>query len=50
MTTLKWIGWGAFWVLLIDFSGFISWVSSGQQPVDGFYIGAITANIIRLFI
>ena len=37
-------------ILLVDFIGFISWIVSGQQPMDNFYIGSITSNILNLFI
>ena len=37
-------------VLSIDFIGFIAWIASGQLPVSDWYIGMITASIIRLFI
>ena len=37
-------------ILAIDLVGFIAWIVSGQLPVDNFYIGTITANIIKLFI
>lgn len=36
-------------VLALDLFGFIAWFASNQSPADGFYIGAITANIIKLF-
>lgn len=36
--------------LFIDFVSLILWVYSGQHPVDGFYLGSVTANIIKLFI
>lgn len=39
------------WVLVIafmvDFACFIWWTMSGQKPVDSFYVGAISANIIK---
>ena len=34
-------------VLAVDLIGFGMWVMSGQQPVDGMYIGAITTNIVQ---
>ncbi len=37
-------------VMIIDAIGFVAWAMSGQLPVDGFYVGAITTNIIKLFI
>lgn len=36
-------------VLLLDMFGFMLWAVSGQKPVDNFYAGAITTNIIRAF-
>jgi len=42
---------GAFAVIgLVDLLGFTAWILSGQTPADGFYIGALTANFISLFI
>jgi len=37
-------------VLAIDFICFWIWILSGQIPVGSFYLGAITAHIIGLFI
>lgn len=37
-------------ILAIDFLFFVGWVMSGQTPVDGFYFGAITTNILRAII
>lgn len=37
-------------LLLIDAVCFFLWALSGQHPADGFYLGAITKNIISLFI
>jgi len=34
-------------VLVIDFAGFVWWTTSGKKPVDSFYVGAISANIIN---
>ncbi len=36
-------------ILIADFLGFMIWVNSGQMPTDGYYIGEITASIIRFF-
>lgn len=36
-------------ILLIDFMGMLCWIYSGQQPIDNFYIGTISTNIIRFF-
>ena len=33
-----------------DLIGLIAWVLSGQTPQDGFYIGRITAEIIKFII
>lgn len=37
-------------VLLVDVVGFAFWVASGQFPVDDFYVGMVSAEIIKLFI
>lgn len=34
-------------VLAVDVIGFVFWVASGQFPLDNFYVGTITAHIIR---
>ncbi|MEK6897598.1 MAG: hypothetical protein AABW93_03655 [Nanoarchaeota archaeon] len=34
-------------ILLIDIFGFLLWIMSGQYPTDNFYIGTITAHILR---
>lgn len=34
-------------ILVIDFLGFMAWAMSGQHPVDGFYVGAITTNVLK---
>lgn len=47
MKTIKTILFIAFMVLAIDFFGMIGWAMSGQRPVDGFYVGAISTNIAR---
>lgn len=41
------IGGGIGLVLLVDFFGFCAWILSGQTPGDSFYIGSITAHILR---
>lgn len=33
--------------LIVDAVAFVMWALSGQSPIDGFYIGAITKNIIH---
>lgn len=43
MKTLATIAGG---VLLLDALGFMLWAMSGQLPVDGFFIGTITAHIV----
>jgi hypothetical protein len=48
--TLKIIGGLMLAVLMLDALCFMAWVASGQHPVDGFYFGAITANILKVFI
>jgi hypothetical protein len=35
-------------ILVIDFACFIAWGLSGQTPVDGFYAGAITSNVLKV--
>lgn len=35
-------------ILVIDFLGFVFWVILGQYPVDGFYIGRCTVEIIKV--
>ena len=47
--TLKIIGGVIAFILMADAFCFMLWIVSGQYPVDGFYFGAITANILRLF-
>lgn len=37
-------------VLALDALGFMLWAMSGQLPVDQFYIGTITAHIVRAFL
>lgn len=34
-------------ILMADAFGFLLWVLSGQYPADNFYIGTITAHILR---
>lgn len=50
ITTAKIIAGASIAILAIDFVGFASWVVSGQVPVDGFYLGRITAEIIKAII
>lgn len=37
-------------VLVLDFIGFTAWMLSGQHLVDDFYLGTITAHILRAII
>lgn len=46
----KTVGWVIVIVLVVDFFCFMAWVASGQHPVDGFYFGAITANVLKFLI
>jgi hypothetical protein len=39
----------AVWlVMFLDWMCFGAWILSGQTPVDGFYLGRITAEIIKI--
>jgi len=35
-------------IFIVDLLAFTMWTLSGQTPQDGFYIGMITGNIIKL--
>ena len=48
MKILSFIGWSLVAILSIDALGFIAWAMSGQYPIDGFYVGTITAHLLRL--
>ena len=37
-------------VIAIDMLGFVAWIASGQYPLDGFYLGAVTAKVLELLI
>ena len=37
-------------LLVVDVIGFVAWIASGQAPADQFYIGTITAHIVRLLL
>lgn len=37
-------------ILAVDALGFMLWVISGQNPTDDFYIGTITAHVLRAII
>lgn len=45
---LSFIGYTIAGLLALDVLGFIAWVMSGQIPVDGYYLGTITAHALRL--
>lgn len=45
--TIKIIATTAAAVLMIDVAGLALWVLSGQYPADNFYVGTITAHILR---
>jgi len=36
--------------LIVDAVAFVMWSLSGQTPIDGFYIGAITKNILHFVV
>jgi len=36
--------------LVADFFAFFAWIVSGQLPVDGYYLGCITAAVIRFIL
>ena len=37
-------------LVLLDALAYVAWIVSGQTPVDGFYLGSITAHAVGLFI
>lgn len=37
-------------IVAVDITGFLGWALSGQRPIDNFYIGTMTTNLLRLFI
>ncbi len=39
-----------FVYLCIDAFAFVMWAMSGQHPVDGFYVGAVTTTLIKSII
>ena len=47
---LKVVGGAVAVIMVIDALCFTAWIVSGQHPVDGFYAGAITANIVKAII
>lgn len=38
------------WVLFIEFIGFVMWTLSVQTPPDGYYVGRLITEFIKLFI
>lgn len=36
--------------LMLDFVFFFIWVESNQIPVDGFYLGNLTTNILKIIL
>lgn len=34
-------------VVMIDFIGFFAWAFSGQVAPDNFYVGSLTAHVIK---
>ena len=50
MKTIKLVFVAIAIILFIDFAGMICWAMSGQRPIDGMYIGAISTNVIRHFV
>jgi hypothetical protein len=45
--TLQTVGYIAAAIMAVDVLGFMAWILSGQYPADNFYIGTITAHILR---
>lgn len=37
-------------LIIIDIFGFAMWVASGQQPVDGIYVGTLTNHMLKAFL
>jgi len=37
-------------LVAIDMFGFLCWASSGQRPVDNFYVGTITTHALQAVI
>lgn len=46
-TIAQYIGIALIIIIAVDFVGFLAWGFSGQTPVDGFYVGAITRNVLQ---
>ncbi len=34
-------------ILTIDAFGFFAWIMSGQVPADNYYLGTLTAHVLR---
>ena len=47
INTIKAAGYIVAAVMMLDVFGFMAWILSGQYPVDNFYLGTITAHILR---
>lgn len=47
---MKYVVWFIAIVIGVDMLGFLAWVLSGQFPVDNFYIGSITRNVLNLIL
>ena len=45
--TIKTIAGALAVVAMVDMFGFMAWIVSGQTPADGFYVGALTASVLR---
>lgn len=50
MKTIKLFASVALFYAMLDMGGFAMWILSNQTPVDGFYIGTLTAHALALFI
>ncbi len=50
MSRFKEVLWLLLMVMVVDLLGYVAWAVSGQFPVDGFYIGAITHGIVKVLI
>jgi len=44
------VAWVMIAVVGFDALGFVSWVASGQHPVDDFYVGSLTAHALAAVI
>ena len=49
-TISQWVLIGLIGYMFFDLLGFIAWSLSGQFPVDSFYLGRITYEIIKIII